>query len=141
MIKTNAFFDFIDLLIFSNISDLYKSLSALLNTKYLTLFSFLICDHGMFFVSTDGSTDICRIDHDETNLDTNRNSVRDTHVGGTRCATSSTDQIMNIHVRITLKVECYTNMYFCIFSVCVNTRTSMIKTNAFFDSIDFQVRF
>ena len=28
------------------------------------------------------------------------------HVGGTRCVTSSTDNIMKIHVRITLTVEC-----------------------------------
>jgi hypothetical protein len=27
------------------------------------------------------------------------------HVGGTRCVTSSTDNIMNIHARITLNVE------------------------------------
>ena len=27
------------------------------------------------------------------------------HVGGTRCVTSSTDNIMKIHARITLKVE------------------------------------
>ena len=28
------------------------------------------------------------------------------HVGGTRCVTSSTDNIVNIHARITLTVEC-----------------------------------
>ena len=28
------------------------------------------------------------------------------HVGGTRCVTSSTDNIMKIHARITLTVEC-----------------------------------
>ena len=33
-------------------------------------------------------------------------SVFVVHVGGTRCVTSSTDQIMNIHARITLTVEC-----------------------------------
>ena len=32
----------------------------------------------------------------------------------------------------------YTNMYFCIFIVCVNTMTSMIKTDPFFELIDFQ---
>ena len=31
-------------------------------------------------------------------------------------------------------------MYFCIFIVCVNTMTSMIKTDPFFDLIDFQVQ-
>ena len=30
-------------------------------------------------------------------------------------------------------------MYFFIFILCVNTRTSMIKTNPFFDFTDFQV--
>ena len=30
-------------------------------------------------------------------------------------------------------------MYFDIFIVCVNTRTSMIKTDPFFNLIDFQV--
>ena len=33
----------------------------------------------------------------------------------------------------------YTRMYFFIFIGGVNTRTSMIKTNVFFDVIDFQV--
>ena len=34
------------------------------------------------------------------------------HVGGTRCATSSTDNTMNIQARITLNVECIRS---CIF--------------------------
>ena len=34
------------------------------------------------------------------------------HVGGTRCVTSSTDNIMKIHARITLTVECIRT---CIF--------------------------
>ena len=37
-----------------------------------------------------------------------------------------------------LTVECIRNLYFCLFIVCVNTRTSMIKTNALFDCTDFQ---
>ena len=36
------------------------------------------------------------------------------HVGGTRCVTSSTDNTMNIHARITLNVECIRT---CIFIV------------------------
>ena len=34
----------------------------------------------------------------------------------------------------------YTNMYFFIFILCLNTITSMINTNVFFDFTDFQVR-
>ena len=37
-----------------------------------------------------------------------------------------------------LTVECIRNLYFCLFIVCVNTRTSRIKTNALFDCTDFQ---
>ena len=33
----------------------------------------------------------------------------------------------------------YTNMYFFILIVCLNTMTSMINTNVFFDFTDFQV--
>ena len=33
----------------------------------------------------------------------------------------------------------YTNMYFFIFILCLNTITSMIKTHVFFDFTDFQV--
>jgi hypothetical protein len=38
-------------------------------------------------------------------------------------------------------VDCwrYTNLYFCICIVCGNTRTSMIKTNVFFDLTAFQL--
>ena len=36
------------------------------------------------------------------------------HVGGTRCVTSSTDNVMKIHARITLTVECIRT---CIFLV------------------------
>ena len=39
-------------------------------------------------------------------------SVFIVHVGGTRCVTSSTDNIMKIHARITLTVECIRT---CIF--------------------------
>jgi hypothetical protein len=39
-------------------------------------------------------------------------SVFVVHVGGTRCVTSSTDNNMNIHARITLNVECIRT---CIF--------------------------
>ena len=34
------------------------------------------------------------------------------HVGGTRCVTSSTDNIMKIHVRITLTVEFIRAIFF-----------------------------
>ena len=61
------------------------------------------------------------------------------HAGGTRCVTSSTDQIMNIHARIPLTVECIRTCIFFIFIVCLNTMTSRIKTNVFFDLTDFQV--
>ena len=51
------------------------------------------------------------------------------HVGGTRCVTSSTDNIMKIHARITLTVEFIRG---CIFIfLCVNTISSMITTNFF----------
>ena len=39
------------------------------------------------------------------------------HVGGTRCVTSSTDQIMNIHARIPLTVECIRTCLF-VFLMC-----------------------
>jgi serine/threonine protein kinase len=40
------------------------------------------------------------------------------HVGGTRCVTSSTDNIMKIHFRITLKVEFIRGYIFiCLFYV------------------------
>ena len=42
-------------------------------------------------------------------------SVFIVHVGGTRCVTSSTDNNMKIHVRITLNVKIYTDMYFFMF--------------------------
>ena len=51
------------------------------------------------------------------------------HVGGTCCVPSSTVHIMNIQARITLIVECIQT---CIFVfLCLNTRTSTIKTNLF----------
>ena len=53
------------------------------------------------------------------------------HVGGTRCVTSSTDQIMKIHARIPLTVECIRTCIFIFFIVCVNTITSTITTNLF----------
>jgi hypothetical protein len=37
------------------------------------------------------------------------------HVGGTRCVTSSTDKIMNIHARITLTVEFIRGYIFLFF--------------------------
>ena len=58
------------------------------------------------------------------------------HVGGTRCVTSSTDNMMNIHFRITLNVE-FIRGYIFIFILCLNTITSMINTNVFFDFTDF----
>ena len=51
------------------------------------------------------------------------------HVGGTRCVPSRTDDIMNIHARITLTVACIRTCIFDLFLVCVNTRTRRIKTN------------
>ena len=36
-----------------------------------------ICDHGMVYVSPDGTTDICRIDQDETNLEVEEEFVFD----------------------------------------------------------------
>ena len=44
--------------------------------------------------------------------------------------TSSTDNVMNIQARITLKVA-YEHVFFFFFSGCVNTRTSRINTNLF----------
>ena len=41
------------------------------------------------------------------------------HVGGTRCVTSSTDNIMKIHARITLNVE-FIRGYIFIFLFYVN---------------------
>ena len=66
-------------------------------------------------------------------------SVFIVHVGGTRCVTSSTDNNMKIRARITLTVEVIRTLYFYIFIVCLNTMTSRIKTNVFFDLTDFQV--
>jgi hypothetical protein len=60
------------------------------------------------------------------------------HVGGTRCVTSSTDHIMKIHGSL-LTVECIRTCIFFILIVCLNTLTSRIKTNVFFDLTDFQV--
>jgi hypothetical protein len=53
------------------------------------------------------------------------------HVVGTRGVPSSTGNIMKIHARITLTVE-FIRPYFFIFILCLNTMTSMIKTNVFF---------
>ena len=62
------------------------------------------------------------------------------HVGCTRCVTSNTDHNMQIQARITLSVEFIrTCIYFIHFILCVNTITSMITTNLFFDFTDFQV--
>ena len=45
-------------------------------------------------------------------------SVFIVHVGGTRCVTSSTDNIMKIHAGITLTVECIrTCICVCLFYV------------------------
>ena len=58
------------------------------------------------------------------------------HVGGTRCVTASTDNIMNRHARITLTVAFIrTCIFICLFDV--EYKTSMIKTNAFFQMFGF----
>jgi len=50
-------------------------------------------------------------------------SVFIVHVGGTRYVTSSTDNIMKIHSRITLKVEFIRGYIFiCLFYVCIQGR-------------------
>ena len=56
------------------------------------------------------------------------------HVGGTRCVTSSTDNIMNIQARVTLTVEFIRAcILICVF-LCANTMTGLVNTNAsFFD--------
>jgi len=54
------------------------------------------------------------------------------HVGGTRCVTSSTDNIMKRQARITLTVDCTRGCIVIFLILCVNTRTSMIKTHVFF---------
>jgi len=53
------------------------------------------------------------------------------HVGGTRCVTSSTDNTMKRQARITLTVDCIRGCIFIFLILCVNTRTSMIKTHVF----------
>ena len=53
------------------------------------------------------------------------------HVGGTRRATSRTDNTMNVQARITLTVACIrTCIVLCLFDVEIQ-RTSMINTNLF----------
>ena len=47
---------------------------------------------------------------------------------------------MKIRARITLTVEFIRTRIFFIFMLCLNTMTSMIKTNVFFDLTDFQVQ-
>ena len=44
------------------------------------------------------------------------------HVGGTRCVTSSTDNIMKIHARITLNDEFIRTCIFFILILCLNTK-------------------
>ena len=60
------------------------------------------------------------------------------HVGGTRCVTSSTDNIMKRQARITLTVDCIRGCIVIFLILCVNTRTSMIKTHVLFDFTGFQ---
>jgi hypothetical protein len=51
------------------------------------------------------------------------------HVGGTRCVTSSTDNIMKIHVRITLTVEFIrTCIFLFLFYVWIQLRVWSILT-------------
>jgi len=44
------------------------------------------------------------------------------HVGGTRCVTSSTDNIMKRQARITLTVDCIRGCIFIFLILCVNTK-------------------
>ena len=71
----------------------------------------------------------------------------DAGVGGTRCVTrcvtSSTDNIMNMHARITVKVECIREPVFCLMFVLylmfeLQGRV-WINTHVFFDFTGFQV--
>ena len=57
------------------------------------------------------------------------------HVGGTRCATSNTDHILNRQARVTWTVACIRTCSFYVFIVCVKTRTSMIQTHLFFSML------
>ena len=60
------------------------------------------------------------------------------HVGGTRCVTSSTDNIMKIHARITLTVEFIrTCIFLFLFDVSIQVRVWSILT-LFSDFIGFQ---
>ena len=67
------------------------------------------------------------------------------HVGCIRCATSTTDHNMNMRARTIFGCWIDPSMHFDLFLWCVNTMTSMLKTNSFFDLIglidliDFQV--
>ena len=58
-------------------------------------------------------------------------------VGGTRCVTSSTDQIMNIHARIPLTVECIRTCIL-IFLLYVSIQFQVRSLLTFF-RFDFQV--
>ena len=62
------------------------------------------------------------------------------HVGGTCCVTSSTDNIMKIHARITLTVECIRTCIFLFwFYVEIQGRV-WSRLTFFFDFTDVQVR-
>ena len=68
-----------------------------------------ICELGSFDFGFDSPIGFAKIDGRSKwvyeDPATGTEYVKSVHVGGTRCVTSSTDNIMKIHVRITLTVE------------------------------------
>ena len=61
------------------------------------------------------------------------------HVGGTRWVTSSTDNNMNRHDRITLTVECIRTCLFFYVYLMWKYNAAYDQYSPFFDVVDFQV--
>ena len=88
MIKTNVFFDFIDF------QESAESLQQ--------------CKCRLVVTSSQSNKSVFGAFRSSTTRRRHNDEVREIfmiHVGGTRCVTSSTDNITKIHARITLTVE------------------------------------